>query len=470
MLKVSQLPASRRFDYESFRNASGSETEQLLSCSITIAPGAHPSVAGAETSPAELQKLGSAALQRRDFTSAADLLKRAVAAEADRKDAWDQLGQAYAGLSQHDDAIAAFRKQIELDPNHKSANRDLAAELQKLGKLDDAVAAYRKQIEIASDDKQAHTSLGLLFVQMKRDPDARAELEAAAAIPPDDPQINLALAQVYQRTGDTAKAATLMNALTGASSATAGTDVFASALRDDINPDQTQRDAQDTLYQIDDHFESGDYDNLTPSAFSAMNLVALAWARLGWAKFLQGDNLGAMQYLNAAWLLTQSGTVGNRLGRLFEKEGQPDKARHMFALAAAAGGSDAQSSREQAKKLATSLDAGDQELAASAAELLQMRTVRLGAISGATGTAQFALVFDSSSKPARAEYLEGDAALRAAGDKVREKEFQVRFPDVSSVKILRRGTLSCDAGSCTMLLQPLETLQTQAASPGTQPQ
>ncbi len=468
VLKVNQLPASRRFDYESFRNASGSETEQLLSCSITMPSGAHASIVSTETSAAELQKLGAAALQRRDFTTSADLLKRAVTAEPDRKDVWDQLGQAYAGLNRHDDAVAAFRKQIEVDPYQKSANGDLAGELQKLGKLDDAIAAYRKQIEIAPDDKQAHTSLGLLFVQMKRDPEARTELEAAAAIPPQDPQTNLALAQVYQRTGDTAKAAALMGTLTGASSASAGPDVFASALRDDINPDQTLREAQDTLFQIDDQFESGEYDKLTPSAFSAMNLVALAWSRIGWAKFLQGDHLGAMQYLNAAWLLTQSGAVGNRLGRLYEKEGQQDKARHTFALAAAAGGSDAKSSREEAEKLGASPAAGDQEIGAAGEELIQIRTVRLPAMAGVSGNAQFALVFDSSSKPARAEYLDGEQALRAAGAKLREQEFPVRFPDVSSIKILRRGTLSCDAKSCTMLLQPLEVLQNgeQPSPPG----
>jgi tetratricopeptide (TPR) repeat protein len=458
LLKVDQLPASRRFDYESFRNASGNETQQLLSCSIAAPSVRHAAVVGAETSPAELQKLGVAALERRDFFTSADLLKRAVTAETDRKDAWDQLGQAYAGMNRHDDAVSAFRKQIDLDPNHKSANKDLAAELQKLGKLDDAVAAYHKQLEIAPDDKQAHTSLGLLFVQMKRDSDARAELEAAAAIPPDDPQTNLALAQVYQRTGETAKAAALLGSLTGSSTPMAGSDVFAAALREDINPEQTLREAQDTLFQIGDQFESGEYDKLTPSAFSAMNLVALAWSRIGWAKFLQGDNLGSMQYLNAAWLLSQSGTVANRLGRAFEKAGQPEKALHMFSLAAATGGSEAKSSREAAEKL--SPGTGDERFSAAEAELAQMRTVQLPTLSGLTGTAQFALVFDSSSKPAQAEYLEGDQALQAAGDKLRETAFPVRFPDVSSVKILRRGTLSCDGKTCSIALQPLENLQT----------
>ncbi|MBZ5649532.1 MAG: hypothetical protein LAO18_03475 [Acidobacteriia bacterium] len=48
----------------------------------------------------------------------------------------------------------------------------------------------------------------------------------------------------------------------------------------------------------------------------------------------------AMQYLNSSWILSQSGTVGNRLARLLEKEGQRDQARRMYALAVAAGGAE----------------------------------------------------------------------------------------------------------------------------------
>ena len=463
VLKVNELPAARRYDYESFRNATSTETEQLLSCSISAPLGTSVAAVSADTSPAEMQKLGVAALDRRDFATAADLLKRVVTGDAERKDAWGQLGQAYAGLNRHDDAIAAFRKQIEIDPHHKSANSDLAGELQQQGKLDDAVAAYRKQLEISPSNKQAHKNLGVLLAQMKRDEEARTELEASAAIPPADPEVTMALAQVYARTGNSAKAASLMSAVTGASTA-AGADMFASALRDDLKPDQTLREAHDTLDQIGDHFDSGDYDRLPSSAFSAMNLVALSWSRIGWAKFLQGENMEAMQYLNCAWLLSQSGAVGNRLARLFEKEGQRDRARHMFALAAAAGGADAQASREQATRLSTPPSAADQEIARASAELLQLRTVKLPAVVD-KGSAQFALVFEGSGKPSRAEYLDGDASLKVAADKLREKEFPVRFPEVSSVKIVRRGSLSCEASGCTIILQLPEALQmgTQAA-------
>ena len=426
VLKVNELPPSRRTDYESFRNATGNEAQQVLWCSITPASNeAMASAAKAGGTPDEMRKAGAAALDRNDFATAADLLKRSLDQDTSQKDVWDDLGRAYSGLNQHDEAVRAFRKQIEVDPYHPRANSDLAAELQQQGKTDEAIAAYRKQIEIDPSSKSAHKNLGLLLAQMKKDGEAQGELEAAAAIPPDDPEVKMALAQVYARTGNTEKSAALMKSVTGVASS-AGADIYAAALGDTIDPNQAMHDARQTLDQIGDQFDSGEYDRLGPSVFSAMNLVALAWARIGWARFLQGDTLESMQFLNSAWMLSQSGAIGNRLARVLQKEGQRDKARRMFALAAAAGGAEVKTSRDQVIALAANREAAEKEIAQAGAELQQMHTVKLGAIVPGSASARFALVFDSSNKPERAEYLEGDTTLRDAAGSLREKEFPVR--------------------------------------------
>jgi hypothetical protein len=189
-----------------------------------------------------------------------------------------------------------------------------------------------------------------------------------------------------------------------------------------------------------------------------MRLVALAWARMGWAKFQRGENLAAMQFLTSAWLLSQSGTVANRLGQVLEKQGQPEKARHIYALAVAAGGSpnEVQDSRARLAKLAGDPAAAEKDIALAPAELVQARTVKLGAITSKPASARFNLVFDSSPRPERAEFVEGDESLRSAGQQLREKDFPVRFPDVSSVKIVRRGLLSCGASGCSIELLPIE--------------
>ena len=460
VVKVNEVAAARRADYESFRNAARGDEDQLLSCTILTpsGQGAQTAASKMEGTPAELHKAGVKALQSKDYRGAIDLLKRAVDGDASMKDGWYDLGLANAGANNHGEAIAAFRKQIDLDPNHKHANGDLAVELQQTGKTDDAIAAYRKQLETAPYEKTTHKNLGLLLAQLGRDADARTELEAAAAIPPDDPETKMALAQVYGRLGEKALAQELMKGLTGSASADSGQDIYASALNDGIDPAQTENDAQQVLYDIGGQFDSGEMDRLGPSAFSSMRLVALAWARMGWAKFKRGENLAAMQFLQSAWLLSQSGTVGNRLGQVLEKQGQPEKARHMYALAVAAGGStnDVQDSRSRMAKLGGDPGVDEKNLAQAPVELVQARTVKLGAITSKAVSARFNLVFDSSPRPERAEFVDGDESLRPASDQLREKDFPVRFPDVSSVKIVRRGLLSCGGSGCGIELLPIE--------------
>jgi hypothetical protein len=232
--------------------------------------------------------------------------------------------------------------------------------------------------------------------------------------------------------------------------------MFASALKNDTDPTQAENDAQQVLYDIGGQFDSGELDRLGPSAFSSMRLVALAWSRIGWAKFQRGENLAAMQFLTSAWLLSQSGTVGNRLGQVFEKQGQREKACHIYALAAVADGSanEVQDSRARLAKLAG--DAAEKDAEQAPAELAQARMVKLGVITSKSVSAQFNLVFDSSPRPERAEFVDGDESLRAAGEQLREKDFPVRFPDVSSVKIVRRGVLSCGGSGCGIELLPIE--------------
>jgi len=454
-VKLNELSASRRADYDSFRNVTRGNDDQLLSCSISAPSGHSLEVAKMEGSPAELHRAGVTALESKDYQRAIDLLKRAVNGDANLKDGWYDLGLAYAGANNHADAIGAFRKQIETDPNHKLANLELGIELQQSGKNDDAIAAYKKQIEIAPYDKASHKDLGLLLAQIGKDADARAELEQAASIAPDDPETKMALAQVYAKLGESAKSAELMKGLTGSASGTVGADIYAAALKPDVDPVQTQNDAQQVLYDIGGQFDSGEFERLPPSALSAMKLVALAWARMGWAKSLRGENLSAMQFLNSAWLLSGSGTVANRLGQVYEKAGQRDKASHMYALGAAAGGADAADSRERLGKIAPGN--AEKEIADAGNELTQSRTVKLD-LKGAAknATAKFNLVFDSSPQPERAEFVEGDDSLRTAGDKLREKEFPVRFPDASSIKIVRRARVKCDAAGCTAELAPIE--------------
>ena len=461
VLKVNELPAMRRADYMSFHNVTTGVVEETPWCSAARpSANALASAADVKGSPAELREAGRAALKRQDFSTAATLLQRAADQEPTAKDGWEELGQAYSGLNQHEKAAQAFQTAIERDPNHAHANAELAAEQCELGRYDEGVASYRRQIELAPSEKGAHKQLGLLLVRLKRDREAQSELEAAAAIPPEDPEVKMALAQLYARTGNANKAELSLSS-SRADTATVS-DYFAAALRDDADADQLIHDSEKSLSILGDQFESGEYDKMDANAFGVMDSLALAWAREGWGRFLHGDSLAAWQFLEAAWDLSQSGTVGNRLARVFEKTGARDHAQQMYALAVVAGGLDAQGSQDKVMKLNPAN--ATKALAEARTQLDKMRVIPLRRLVQQNATARFALLFDNSNTPDRVQFIDGDESLRVAADELQKIGFPVKFPDVSSIKIIRMGTVSCVASGCNFSLQPLNSMEQGAKS------
>ena len=107
----------------------------------------------------------------------------------------------------------------------------------------------------------------------------------------------------------------------------------------------------------------------------------------------------------------------------------------------------------------------DKLIADATAELVKIRTIKLAG-APSPGTAQFALIFEASSKPQRVEWLEGAPEMRKLADLLRDKEYPVRFPEISSVKIVRKASVTCETSGCTLVLQPLEGLQGDARGAG----
>jgi tetratricopeptide (TPR) repeat protein len=300
-------------------------------------------------------------------------------------------------------------------------------------------------------DRVARKYHGLLLAQLKRDKEAVTELEAADQASPDDPAIELALAQLYAGNGGVEKSRALMKTVIGSSTPAPGGDLFAAALRDDINPDETVSDAKNIVDTMGEQFESGEYDENSSEVGPAMYFLALEWARMGWAKCLKGDRMEGLRFLDSAWLLSQSGTLANRIARTYQKAGDMAHAKSYYLLAAAAGGSELEISRAELKKLAPAGDPGRGQ-----AELLQMRTVKLPGLTIKSGQAEFALVFSGSSKAERAVFVEGYSNFHEAEQALLNATFNVAFPDYSSLKIIRRGVLSCTATGCAVMLKPIE--------------
>jgi Flp pilus assembly protein TadD len=92
-------------------------------------------------------------------------LREAVALQPRSARARSKLGVALARQGRYEEAIEAFRRALEYDPLYAPAYSNLGAVYHELGRLDDALAAYRKAIEVDPDYWIAHQNLAALHKQ-----------------------------------------------------------------------------------------------------------------------------------------------------------------------------------------------------------------------------------------------------------------------------------------------------------------
>jgi len=78
-----------------------------------------------------------------------------------------------------EDAVAAFKESIAIDPTFTEALHGLARALQDLQRYDEAIEAAKRIAELDADDVLAHTSLSVLY--QKKGMIAEAEAEGAKA-------------------------------------------------------------------------------------------------------------------------------------------------------------------------------------------------------------------------------------------------------------------------------------------------
>jgi superkiller protein 3 len=106
-----------------------------------------------------------------------------------------------------DDAVAAFRKAIELDPKYAWVYSDLGNALSRQGKFNEAVAAYNKALAIDPQHLHAHNHLAWLLATAPdaqvRDPARAVELaKRAVELVPKAGFIWNTLGAAHYRAGD----------------------------------------------------------------------------------------------------------------------------------------------------------------------------------------------------------------------------------------------------------------------------
>ncbi len=81
-------------------------------------------------------------------------------------------------------AIAEWRKAVDLDPADAKARFNLGLSLQQSGKLDESIGEYRKAVEFNPDNAAAYTNLGFALAQEGKQDEAIADYEKSLAVDP----------------------------------------------------------------------------------------------------------------------------------------------------------------------------------------------------------------------------------------------------------------------------------------------
>ena len=74
-----------------------------------------------------------------------------------------------------EEAVAAYRDSLTVDPKFTEAMHGLARVLQDLQRYDEAISVAQKIAELDPDDVLAHTSLSVLYQKKGMVPEAEAE-------------------------------------------------------------------------------------------------------------------------------------------------------------------------------------------------------------------------------------------------------------------------------------------------------
>jgi tetratricopeptide (TPR) repeat protein len=81
-----------------------------------------------------------------------------------------------------DEAVAGYRRALELDPKLAIAWNGLAMTLERAGDLDGAIEAARRLIELEPDEALGHTSLSRFYQQKGMIPEAEDEKAIATRL------------------------------------------------------------------------------------------------------------------------------------------------------------------------------------------------------------------------------------------------------------------------------------------------
>ncbi len=128
--------------------------------------------------------------------------KRAIELNPRFPDAHNNFGSTLVAIRRYDEAAVHFRKALEIDPKHAGAHSNLGALLAQLGRIDEAIPHLQEAIARAPGAADAYKNLGLALALKGRFEEATPYLEQVVNVSGDrDPAVLDLLGRGYAALG-----------------------------------------------------------------------------------------------------------------------------------------------------------------------------------------------------------------------------------------------------------------------------
>ena len=148
-----------------------------------------------------LHLLGVAAHQKADHPAGVDYIRQAIAKGGGSALYYSNLGACYRSLNRIDEAIAAFREAVRLQPKFLGARYNLAMALEAAGSPDEALEVYDEVLRLNPGYVEALNNRGALLSSLGRPEEAVASYRRAVACRPRAASLHYNLANALSRVG-----------------------------------------------------------------------------------------------------------------------------------------------------------------------------------------------------------------------------------------------------------------------------
>jgi tetratricopeptide (TPR) repeat protein len=153
-----------------------------------------------------LSLMAATGLQVGHWKNSTVLFEQALRADDNNALAHNNLGVALRKQGRIGDAIAHYDTALRLKPDYPAAHHNLGLALMRVGQIDEAVAHFRRALNVKPDFEIAHKSLQTALAARRAVTEKIAEIQAALERTPENHELHYQLGNLYDRTGDRAKA------------------------------------------------------------------------------------------------------------------------------------------------------------------------------------------------------------------------------------------------------------------------